>query len=330
LKIHTRYPCLHKGDPLKNKFARFLGVTFSISPQAFQLPAILGSTNFKASAVQKFLNGKFFGKGGLLKTFSVFFLSAVCSFAQANVPLGTAINFGVLAGSTVTNTGTTPITGSVGVYPGTSITGFPPGTVTDGAIHAGDMIAAAAQSDLTTAYLDASGQMPTQVLTGMNLGGLTLPPGVYFFSSSAQLTGTLTLTGAGFYIFQIGSTLTTASNSKVRTINGAQAANVFWQVGSSATLGTGTTFIGNILAMASITANTGVILGGRLLARTGAVTLQSVTLNYPPAIPTGSPGGPPPPPATPAPSSWILVLIGLACAVLFQTRERWLRRLKNS
>jgi Ice-binding-like len=265
-----------------------------------------------------------------VKTLSIFLLSAVCSFAQANVPLGTAANFGVLASSTVTNTGATPITGSVGVSPGSAITGFPPGIVTGGAIDAGDATAATAQSDLTVAYLNAAGQMRTRALTGLDLGGLTLPPGVYFFSSSAQLTGTLTLNGAGFYIFQIGSTLTTASGSIVRAINGAQAANVFWQVGSSATLGTGTTFIGNILAMTSITANTGDVIAGRLLARGGAVTLDMDTINFPLAIPPGGLGGPPTtppptPPATPAPSSGILVLIGVACAMLYQTRKRWLR-----
>jgi hypothetical protein len=265
-----------------------------------------------------------------LRTISIFLLSAVCAFAQANVPLGTAANFGVLAGSTVTNTGPTPIAGSVGVSPGTSITGFPPGTVIDGAIHAGDATAASAQTALTTAYNNAMTQTPTRVLTGVNLGGLVLGPGVYFFSTSAQLTGTLTLSGAGFYIFQIGSTLTTASGAVVRAINGADAADIFWQVGSSATLGTGTTFIGNILAQASITVTTGVIMGGRLLARTGAVTLDSDTVTYPPAIPPGGVGGSPLPTATPAPSSWILVLIGLACATLYQTRQRWLRRPRDS
>ena len=177
-----------------------------------------------------------------MKTFSVFLLWVACSFAQSAVPLGTAANFGVLAGSTITNTGPTRIAGSIGVSPGTAITGFPPGTVTPPvAIYPGDAIAVAAQNDLTTAYLNAAGQTPTEILTGQNLGGLVLGPGVYFFATSAQLTGTLTLTGAGFYIFQMGSTLTTASGAIVLAINGAQAANIFWQVGSSATLGSGTT-----------------------------------------------------------------------------------------
>jgi hypothetical protein len=265
---------------------------------------------------------------GFLKTFSVFLLSAACSFAQTTVPLGTAGNFGVLAFSTVTNTGPTAIVGSVGASPGTSITGFPPGTVTGGSIHLGDATAAQAQTDLTTAYNDAAVETPTQVLTGQNLGSLTLTPGVYFFSSSAQLTGTLTLNGLGntnaIFVFQIGSTLTTASGSSVVAENGAQAANIFWQIGSSATLGTGSTFIGNILALTSITAETGALVAGRLLARNGAVTLDTNSATYPPGIPPGGLGASP----TPAPSSWMLLLIGLFCAMLYQTRARWLAAIK--
>jgi hypothetical protein len=265
-----------------------------------------------------------------VKTLSVFLLCVACSFAQSAVPLGTAANFAVLAGSTVTNTGNTVIAGNVGVSPGSAITGFPPGTVVPPATtYAADATAATAQNDLTTAYNNAAGQMPTEVLTGQNLGGLTLGPGVYFFSSSAQLTGTLTLNGAGFYIFQIGSTLTTASGAIVQAINGAQAANIFWQVGSSATLGSGTTFIGNILALVSITNNSSGTVAGRLLARNGAVTLADIALNYPPAIPPGGLGGGPPLTPTPAPASWILVLIGLLCAMVYRTRQRWLRRFKN-
>jgi type VI secretion system secreted protein VgrG len=175
------------------------------------------------------------------------------------------------------------------------------------------------------AYMNASTQSTTQNLTGQDLGGKTLGPGVYTFGNSAQLTGTLTLSGTGFYIFQIGTTLTTASASMVAAINGADAATIFWQVGSSATLGAGSTFIGNILADTSITATTGVIMAGRLLALNGAVTLDTVTLTYPPATIPGGFGGPPLPSATPAPSSWILVVIGLGCAVLYQNRKRRLR-----
>jgi hypothetical protein len=267
-----------------------------------------------------------------LKTFSVLFLSAVCSFAQSTVPLGTAANFAVLGGSTVTNTGSTTIKGGVGVSPGSAITGFPPGIVTVGILHSNDAAAMQAQNDLATAYGIAAGEMMTQDLTGQDLGGLVLGPGVYHFSSSAQLTGTLTLNGGGnsnaIFVFQIGTTLTTATSAAVVAENGAQAANIFWQVGSSATLGTSTSFIGNILALTSITTNTSGSVAGRLLAHNGAVTMDTLTLTYPPAIAPGAPGGPPlptPPTPTPAPSSWILVLIGLVCAVLYQTRGRWLR-----
>jgi type VI secretion system secreted protein VgrG len=203
--------------------------------------------------------------------------------AGGTITLGTAGNFAVLAGSTVTNTGATVINGGdVGVSPGTAITGFPPGTITPPyTTHAGDAVAAQAQSDLTTAYNAAAGLAPTQNLTGQNLGGLTLTPGVYFFSSSAQLTGTLTLDDQGNpnaqFVFQIGSTLTTASNSSVVTINGGSmpGCTVFWQVGSSATLGTGSAFEGHILALTSITVTTGAnILDGSALARNGAVTLD--------------------------------------------------------
>jgi type VI secretion system secreted protein VgrG len=268
-------------------------------------------------------------KGRLLKTFGLFLLSALCAFAETTVPLGSAASFGVLAYSTVTNGGATVIAGNVGTSPGTSITGFPPGKVTaPSMLHRGDGVAAAAEVDLATAYANAAAQPSTANLTGQDLGGLTLIPGVYTFDSSATLTGTLILNGAGLYIFQIGSTLLTASGSAVVAENGALASNIFWQVGSSATLGSSTSFIGNILANASITNNSSGTVDGRLLALNGAVTLADEAVTYPPAIPPGGPGGAPLP-ATPVPSSWMLVLIGLACVMLYQTRERWLRRLKN-
>jgi hypothetical protein len=205
---------------------------------------------------------------------------AVTSLAP--ISLGSVSNFAVLAGTTVTNTGASVITGDLGVSPGTSVTGFPPGVVAGGPIHAADALATQGQSDLTTAYTAAAGTPCAADLTGQDLGGLTLQPGVYCFSSSAQLTGTLTLDFMGnassSFLFKMGSTLTTASASSVVPINSAgniRPANIFWQVGSSATVGTGTSFLGNILALTSITLNTGAQVSGRALARNGAVTLDT-------------------------------------------------------
>lgn len=223
-----------------------------------------------------------------MKPVSVLFACLMCSLfleAQAPVPLGTSGNFAVLAGSTVTNTGNTVINGNVGVFAGTAVTGFPPGIVTGGVIHAADGVAATAQNDLTTAYVNAAGRPANASLPG-DIGGMTFLPGVYTASSSLGITGTVTLNGNGnanaVFIFQIGTALTTAtSNSLVNLIGGAQASNVFWQVGSSATLGTGTLFNGTILAQASITLNTGAVLNGRALARIGAVTLAGNAVSNP-------------------------------------------------
>jgi len=194
--------------------------------------------------------------------------------------LGTAASFAVLGGSAVTNTGPTQLDGDLGVWPSLSISGFPPGVVT-GVIHSGDAAAMQAQSDVTTAYNALAGQACDTDLTGQDLGGLTLLPGVYCFSTSAQLTGTLTLdaqgTSASVFVFQIASSLTTASSAQVVVINAGSDCNVFWQVGSSATLGTGTAFAGNLLALTSATLNTGASISGRVLARNGAVTLDDVT-----------------------------------------------------
>ncbi|MEV0425488.1 ice-binding family protein, partial [Micromonospora sp. NPDC050495] len=213
------------------------------------------------------------------------------SAAEAPVSLGTAANFSVLAGSTATNTGPSFLAQSLGVHPGNTAPGFPPGIV-GGEIHLGDAVALQAKNDLTTAYNDAAGRTPFTNLPS-ELGGSTLTPGVYRIGA-AQLTGTLTLNSqndpAAVFIFQIASTLVTAANSSVVFINGASPCNVYWQVGSSATLGTGTRFMGNILAQTSITMNTGATLQGRALAQTGAVTLDTNTINAPVCLqPTGSP-----------------------------------------
>jgi hypothetical protein len=217
-----------------------------------------------------------------------------------SVGLGTAASYSVLAGQTVTNTGPSVLKSNVGVSPGTAISGFPPG-VTDGVIHEGDAHSLQAQSDLTTAYNNAAGQA-SDGSVGPQLGGLTLVPGVYTADSSAGLTGPLTLDAQGdpgaVFIFQIGSALTTASNSSVVLLNDAQSCHVFWQVGSSATLGTGTTFVGTIMALTSITADTGATVEGRALARNGSVTLDSnvftdtkcaTTSTAPPATTTPTP-----------------------------------------
>lgn len=203
------------------------------------------------------------------------------------VPLGTATNYSVLGGQTVTNTGPSVLAGSVGLSPGTSITGFPPGLVTPPAtIAAADAVTLQAQADLTIAYDNAAGR-PLDATQTADLGGLTLQGGVYAGPSKGALalTGPLVLDGAGdpttVFIFQTDSTLTTASSSTVTLINGAQECNVFWQVGSSATLGTGSVFSGNILALTTITVTTGVTVRGRALARNGSVTLDSDVFTQP-------------------------------------------------
>ena len=215
--------------------------------------------------------------------------ATLSSAAEAPVGLGTAGSFAVLAGSGVTNTGPTVVSGDLGTCPTPTITGFPPGTVINGAVHAGDAVCVQAKSDLTAAYIDAAGRTPTVTYPGVkDLGGETLTPGVYRADSFA-ITGTLTLDAQGdpnaVFIFQAGSTLITAPNSRVVLVNGAQPCNVFWQVGSSATLGVGSTFVGTILALTSITANTDADVQGRLLARNGAVTLDSNTVTTPACAP---------------------------------------------
>jgi hypothetical protein len=248
-------------------------------------------------------------------------LLLVSAAVHAQVPLGTAQAYGVLGASTVTNTGPTTITGSVGVSPGNAITGFPPG-LASAPIHAGDAAALQAQNDTTLAYNFLASQPCGTTLTG-DLGGRTLVPGVYCYASSAQLTGTVTLDGLGnpasLFIFQVGSALTTASASRVALINGAQACNVWWQMGSSATLGTTTAFAGTLVALASDTLTTGATLVGRALARTGAVTLDTNVITIP-ACTTASG------PAVPIPSlnEWgVLLLASLMglTAIAFMRRK---------
>ncbi|MFJ6197391.1 ice-binding family protein [Micromonospora sp. NPDC092111] len=203
------------------------------------------------------------------------------SAATLPVPLGTAADFAVLAGTTVTNTGLTTINGDLGVSPGTAVTGFPPGQM-NGVIHSNDSAAVQAQSDLVVAYNDAVGRTATDAV-GTELGGTTLTAGVYNSASGTfGITGTLTLDGQGdpnaVFIFKAASTLITAAASTVNLINGVQSCNVFWQVGSSATLGANSTLRGDLLALTSITVGAGLEVDGRTLAINGAVTLDTDTI----------------------------------------------------
>ncbi|MGO9560310.1 MAG: ice-binding family protein [Acidimicrobiales bacterium] len=218
-----------------------------------------------------------FGLAAIMAVFGGIGMAFAGVNAQSPVSLGNAKPFAVLAGTTVTNTGPSVISGDLGVYPGSAVTGFPPGQVKNGTQHAADTVARAAKAALTTAYTDAAGRTPfTKVPPA--LGGKTLAPGVYESATGLGLTGTVTLNAKGnanaVFIFQAGSTLITASHSTVSLINGAQACNVFWQVGSSATLGTNTTFVGNILALTSASLKTGATVNGRVLARNGEVSLE--------------------------------------------------------
>jgi Ice-binding-like len=194
------------------------------------------------------------------------------ALAATDPNLGTAGNFAVLSGAGMTNTGPSWITGAIGAS-SAGITGFPPGTA--GPQHVGDSAYTTAETDLVGTFTRASAEPTTTDYSNVNLGGLTLGPGVYNQSTAPTLTGTLTLSGGGIYVFKIGSTLVTATGARVSLINGAQPCDIFWVVGSSATIAVSTTFVGNIMALASIQMQTGATLNGRALARTAAVTLDT-------------------------------------------------------
>jgi hypothetical protein len=224
--------------------------------------------------------------------------SPAATAQAASVPLGTADGFAVLAGSTITNTGPSVISGDLGLSPGTAVTGFPPGTVAMGTVHRTDAVALQAQRDLTLAYDDAARRSSTAAISA-DLAGSTLTAGVYTSASSLGLSGALTLDARGdpsaVFVFQAGSTLTVGSASRVLLIGGAQACNVFWQVGSSATIGSASAFAGNVLALTSISLTTGATLNGSALARNGAVTLDTNAVTKAACAPastppTGAPG----------------------------------------
>ncbi len=242
----------------------------------------------------------------------------------AQSSLGTAESFAVLAGSAVTNTGASLLTGNLGVHPGSAVTGFPPGIVT-GTIHAANATAAQAKVDLVGQYDALTASACTSNLTGQDLGSRTLTPGVYCFDTSAQLTGTLTLNAQGNpaaqFIFKTGSTLTTASASQVLLINGGNPCRVAWRIGSSATLGTTTSFIGNLIALTSITLTTDANIIGRALARNGAVTLDSNDITF------ASCGAAVPP--VPTLSQWMTILLAamlcLTAVVALRRRQQPIR-----
>jgi Ice-binding-like len=228
------------------------------------------------------------GRAAFVAAFVCLVFAAIPIAAKASaVGLGTTEPFVVLSGEAVTNTGPSVLNGDLGVSPGTSLEGFGLPAVVNGATHASDAVAAQAQLDLKTAYDVAAGQPipPGNDLTGEDLGGLTLDPGAYGYSTSAQLTGQLTLDAHGDpnaqFVFVIGTSLTTETASSVILTNGASPCNVFWKVGSSATLGTSTAFEGNVLALTTITLGDKVTVLGRLLARTGEVTLINDVLTAP-------------------------------------------------
>ncbi len=275
---------------------------------------------------------------------AVMALPAISIAAQPAVNLGSTSSYAVLAGSTITNTGSTTISGDaggdVGLSPGTSFTGQSTATIS-GSIHLADAAAVLAKADLVAAYNDAESRTPVTRISS-ELGGTKLVPGTYDSADGTfQITGTLTLDAQGdpdgVFVFKTASTLVTASNSNVNLINSARYCRIFWKVGSSATLGVNSHFVGHLFALASITANTGATLQGQLLARNGAVTLDGNTItngncavtaaqvtDTPEQVTnTATPGGQIPNTATP----WYNILLTGAILILVGTAVRMKMRM---
>jgi hypothetical protein len=241
-------------------------------------------------------------------------LATSWSAAASVVSLGAAEDVAVLGDSTVTNAGPTIVTGNVALSsPGVSVTGFnPPGTIINGSIHIGDALANQAHADAAIAYGQLAGETLTTDLSGQNLGGMILTPGVYHFDTAAQLTGTLILNTLGdpnaTFHFQIGTTLTTDPVSMITLLNGSST-NIFWQVGTSATIGADSVLYGNVLADQSITVNSGATVIGRLIAINAAVTLDTDIITAP---------------VVPEPSTWFAGV--LAFALVGFTERRRIRK----
>jgi Ice-binding-like len=250
--------------------------------------------------------------GAILTTLALLTVAQPAAAAE-DIALGEAAHVAILGGSTVTNAGPTIVFGNLALSPGVSVTGFPPGTISGGSIHINDALATQAHADAFAAYTQVAGETLTTDLSGQNLGGMLLTPGVYHFDTTAQLSGALMLDTGGdpdaAFHFQIGTTLTTDPLSTITLLNG-NSVNIFWQVGTSATIGVDSLFTGNLLADQSITVGMGATVDGRLLAINGAVTLETNTINGFSDVPE--------------PSPWVMVMIG--AGLLFAVQRGCYRR----